>query len=291
MIKKLKNERYISPLAKRMNLPEIGNKAHSLLFLQRHKFRIPVTFILSSQAFEDYKEDEQAVIERLRRELAELPDLEYAIRSSTNLEDTEKYSFAGQFVTRINIRGIDNILNAIQEVWKSTLPESMNHYQLKASTRGNPVKCPVIIQEMVHAIISGVSFSKNPVTNLTEIVIEAIEGHNEDLVQRGLTPLRWRYKGGRWLEGPENFPSLSIIKRVAEDSLSLKKRNKKHVDIEWAFNGSHIYYLQIRSVTGNDRVRVYSNRMAREMLPGQIKPLVWSVNIPLVNGTCIQLLS
>ena len=31
--------------------------------------------------------------------------------------------------------------------------------------------------------------------------------------------------------------------------------------------------------------------MAKEMLPGQIKPLVWSVNIPMVNGTWIKLLS
>jgi pyruvate,water dikinase len=31
--------------------------------------------------------------------------------------------------------------------------------------------------------------------------------------------------------------------------------------------------------------------MAKEMLPGQIRPLVWSVNIPLVNGTWIRLLS
>ena len=27
------------------------------------------------------------------------------------------------------------------------------------------------------------------------------------------------------------------------------------------------------------------------MLPGQIKPLVWDVNIPLLNGTFIQLFS
>jgi pyruvate,water dikinase len=62
------------------------------------------------------------------------------------------------------------------------------------------------------------------------------------------------------------------------------------VDIEWAFDGKKLWFLQLRSITGSSVQQVYSNRMAREMLPGQIKPLVWSVNIPLVNGTKIRIL-
>ncbi len=31
--------------------------------------------------------------------------------------------------------------------------------------------------------------------------------------------------------------------------------------------------------------------MAREMLPGLIKPLIWSVNIPLVNGAWVRILT
>jgi pyruvate,water dikinase len=38
-------------------------------------------------------------------------------------------------------------------------------------------------------------------------------------------------------------------------------------------------------------LNIYSNKLAQEMLPGQIKPLVWSINIPLVNGTWIEILS
>jgi phosphohistidine swiveling domain-containing protein len=38
-------------------------------------------------------------------------------------------------------------------------------------------------------------------------------------------------------------------------------------------------------------VEVFSNRMSREFLPGLIKPLVWSINIPLVNGAWIDLFS
>ena len=36
---------------------------------------------------------------------------------------------------------------------------------------------------------------------------------------------------------------------------------------------------------------VYSNTFSKEMLPGLIKPLVWSVNIPLVNGAWVRFLT
>ena len=57
--------------------------------------------------------------------------------------------------------------------------------------------------------------------------------------------------------------------------------------LRWGKN----HYLQIRGVRSTGTIPVYSSRMVREMLPGQIKPLVWDVNIPLVNGTFIQLFS
>ena len=56
------------------------------------------------------------------------------------------------------------------------------------------------------------------------------------------------------------------------------------------YDGKQLYYLQLRQITGRKEMQIYSNKMAKEMLPGQIKPLIWSVNIPMVNGTWIQLL-
>jgi pyruvate,water dikinase len=44
-------------------------------------------------------------------------------------------------------------------------------------------------------------------------------------------------------------------------------------------------------MTAMDGITVYSNRIAREVLLGMIKPLVWSINIPLVNTAWIRLLS
>ena len=43
-------------------------------------------------------------------------------------------------------------------------------------------------------------------------------------------------------------------------------------------------------MTGLAGLRIYSNRIARDVLPGVIRPLVWSVNIPVVNSAWIRVL-
>ncbi len=55
-----------------------------------------------------------------------------------------------------------------------------------------------------------------------------------------------------------------------------------HVDIEWAYDGKDLYFLQAREITTLNQRNVYSNHISKEMLPGIIKPLIDSVNIPLV---------
>ncbi len=274
-----------------MKTSEIGNKASSLLFLKRHKFRIPDTFVVLAVAFEDYSQDKESVLENLRKEISGLPGKNYAIRSSTSIEDSENHSFAGQFLTVTNVRGSGNILNAIVNVWKSADSTLKSRYHSKVTGRDNHLKCAVIIQEMVRSSLAGVSFSSNPVTGFREVVVEAIEGMGEDLVQKGVTPYRWRFKGDLPIEGPLDFSMIQIVKDIAKDTIALKKSYKRDVDVEWAYDGGKIYYLQIRGVRSIGRIPVYSSRMVREMLPGQIKPLVWDVNIPLVNGTFIQLFS
>jgi len=47
----------------------------------------------------------------------------------------------------------------------------------------------------------------------------------------------------------------------------------------------------VRAVTTLNNRNVYSNYIPREMLPGMIKPLIFSVNIPLINSIWINWLS
>lgn len=268
---------------------ETGNKANSLIFLHKYGFNIPVTFLVSTQAYERYLTEGSHILEELKKEIENLPDAMYAVRSSTSAEDSQDYTYAGQFQTIINIRGTENILKAIREVWDSV--HVINESEYLARTRITSLKCAVIIQEMISSKLAGVSFSVNPVTNQNEIIIEAVEGLGQDLVQKGITPLRWRISKDTFLEGNQNDPNIEIVKKVAKDTLKLKRHYGHHIDIEWVYDGNRLFYLQLRKITGKTDMQVYSNKLAKDMLPGQIKPLVWSVNVSLVNGTWIDLLS
>jgi len=285
----MKHPALIKRLRAGLKADETGNKANSLIFLHRYGFNIPVTFLVTTCAYDKYLKEGSVVLEELREEIMRLPDVIYAVRSSTTAEDTKEYSYAGQFQTLMNVSGTENILKAVQEVWNSSSLLSDNEYLRK--TKISVLKCGVIIQEMISSKLAGVSFSRNPVTNQQEIVIEAVEGFGEELVQKGITPLRWRIRRDLVLDGNKNHHYFSVIRQVAADTAKLKRYYGSHIDIEWAYDGKKIYYLQLRQITGRKDIQIYSNKMAKEMLPGQIKPLVWSVNIPMVNGTWIDLLS
>jgi len=286
----MKSEKYIVKLNSRQTVSEIGNKANSLLFLRKNKCTIPETFVVTTQAFHDSFSNRKDVLAQLEEEIGKLPNYSYAVRSSTNIEDSENYSHAGQFESIIDVQGAENLLHSIENVWKSSLPNRQDEYKVKTGDSVR-VSCAVILQQYIDAKIAGVSFSKNPVNNRNEIIIEAIEGKGENLVQKGETPHRWIFSKNRLNEGNDKYNHFELIRKVAQKTAFLKRRYGNHVDIEWVFDGKKLYFLQLRSITADAGLTFYSNRLIQEMLPGQIKPLVWSVNIPLVIGTKINIYS
>jgi phosphoenolpyruvate synthase/pyruvate phosphate dikinase len=285
----VRNSTLIKPLRSGLSLSDTGNKANSLLYLHKFRFRIPSTYLIAASIYDNYLKNKENFLEELRHELLRLPDKSYAVRSSTTSEDSADFTYAGQFKTLTNISGADNLVKAIQEIWDSAFCCHETEYH-KRTLKGR-TGCAVIIQEMISSKLAGVSFSKNPLTNQQEIIIEAVEGPGEDLVQKGVTPFRWKFRKNTLIEGNRDYQHFALIKKVAADTSKLKRLFRNHVDIEWVFDGNHIYYLQFRHITGTRELKIYSNKLAKEMLPGQIKPLVWSINIPLVNGTWIKLLS
>jgi pyruvate,water dikinase len=149
----------------------------------------------------------------------------------------------------------------------------------------------VIVQEMIQAEWSGVAFSINPVTGRNETVIEGVRGSGSQLVQEGLTPERWIYHQGSWEHySPSNAPPAPVLKEIVDGIHQLRKSFGSELDVEWCWDGSKLYYLQCRSVTTSKYPTIYSNHISREVLPGMIKPLVWSINIPVVNSAWLRLL-
>ncbi len=276
------------------NLPTtIGRKAANLQVLMKYGMKVPVTHVIPTEVFDLYQSNQDSIFDNLQIELNQKLDLskKYAIRSSANVEDSLYHSFAGQFNTSLNVSGIDDILDGIRVTWDSLNSSAVKDYAKKLSGQIDSLKMGVIVQEMVTPVYSGVVFSKNPITGTDEIVIEAVEGIGEQLVQSGVTPYRWIYKWGKWIVKPDNHIPESVINLVIEGTKKIVKSHKRPVDLEWVFDGSTIHWVQLRDITTSNQINIYSNRISKEMMPGQITPLIWSINLPLIIPTWIGLLN
>ena len=288
-------EGYIFSLRECGRIRRIGNKAESLRFLADKGFPIPLTYVCTWDAYVRYAQGDVQVVEEVGAELAAKIDHKkmYAVRSSANLEDGVDLSFAGQFRSVLNVQGVDDILKAVRLIWDTTQSSSIRTYLERKGRGVQDVKMAVIIQAMVSAEVSGVAFSKNPVTSLDEVLVEAVRGSGEALVQDGSTPQRWVNKWGAWTSVPDaskddQVVPLDLIDDVVRQTKEIATTYGRPVDLEWVFDGRSIKWVQMRGIT-TLRVPIFSNRLSNEVFPGVIKPLVWSVNVPLVNGAWMTL--
>ncbi len=97
---------------------------------------------------------------------------------------------------------------------------------------------------------------------------------------------------GKWTLEPEDSPvPLDLILGIVEGTKEIAQVFKKDVDLEWVFDGKELYWVQLRDITSVNTGNIYSNKMAKEMSPGLIKPLVWSVSIPVPAQAWVELIA
>jgi pyruvate,water dikinase len=284
---------YVHELGTRSIPPTIGSKAEKLRFLIRQGWQVPAGWVCSWEAHLRYRDKDPDIRAVLRTELLQklAQDRLYAVRSSANVEDGSEHSFAGQFKTVLNVRGIDAVLTAMLSIWASTRESGVRNYLEKSGIETGDLRMAIIIQEMVEPCISGISFSKNPMTGMDEVIVEAVQGSGETLLQEGAMPMRWINKWGSWTAKAEvQDPDLELIEEVVRQTKAIAKQYGRPVDLEWVYDGQALNWVQLREITTLD-IPIYSNRISREMFPGIIKPLIWSVNVPLVNGAWVRLLT
>lgn len=271
-----------------------GNKARGLKKLRRHGFPVPTSWCIPAETRDLLLKDPDIISNQLLTELEQLGDTVhgYAVRSSGEMEDHPDFSFAGQFVTELNVHGVQSLMGAVRNVWDSAEEVAKGSYTRRIDKQDKDHRMAVIVQEMILARWSGVAFSINPVTGRTETVIEGLPGGGEKVVQEGLNPQRWVHHQGTWEPFDESvdLPE-SILQSIVKDLQILRRVFGGEVDVEWSWDGSKLWYLQCRAVTSRKFPTIYSNHISREVLPGMIKPLVWSVNIPIVNSAWLRLLS
>lgn len=283
---------FLSPILPNQLPQNSGGKAKQIQHLMEKGVKVPVSFVCVWDAYEDQLRGKTAVLSQLRQEFNELldPQKKYAIRSSANVEDGFNFSFAGQFDSLLDVQGVDNIIDAVQRVWGSTNRVNLDAYVELVDFSKDHLRMAVVVQEMVKPVVSGVSFSKNPLTGLDEIVVEAVHGSGESLVQVGSTPDRWVYKWGDWVQQPKQTEiGVDLITDIVAQTAKIAKSYGAPVDLEWVYDGTAVYWVQMREITTVGDLNIFSNRISREMLPGLIMPLVWSVNIPMISSAWIDI--
>ncbi len=118
-------------------------------------------------------------------------DGSFAVRSSATAEDLPDASFAGQQETFLNIHGVDNILQAVKEVFASLYNDRAISYRVHTGYTGSRVALSAGIQRMVRSDMgaSGVMFTLDTESGFRDVVfITSAYGLGEMVVQGSVNP-------------------------------------------------------------------------------------------------------
>ncbi|WP_426998756.1 phosphoenolpyruvate synthase [Pseudarthrobacter sp. N5] len=118
-------------------------------------------------------------------------DLSWAVRSSATAEDLPDASFAGQQETFLNVRGIENILVAIKDVFASLYNDRAIAYRVHHKFEHAEVALSAGIQRMVRSDVgaSGVMFTMDTESGFQDAVfVTSSYGLGEAVVQGAVNP-------------------------------------------------------------------------------------------------------
>ena len=203
-----------------------------------------------------------------------------AVRSSATAEDVAEASFAGQQATFLNMRGAEQVVDAVKRCWASLYTARAIYYRTKNNFQHEKVFIAVVVQKMVNSDVAGVMFSVNPVTNnREEIMIEGAFGLGESVVGGEVTPdtylvdkssvqiktrkvakQEWGYfreesKGGNKKQNltPEKGAKQKLtddeIIKLAKYAIAIENHYGCPQDMEWAIEGIRMYIVQSRPIT------------------------------------------
>lgn len=218
------------------------------------------------------------LIESIQRFIGSYPQFRFAVRSSGTLEDMADSSFAGLYVSLLNRQTLEEIVDAIRTCWASLFGPRVITYCRERSLAINELAMGVVIQQMIPAERSGVSFSVNPTEGHdTQVVTEACWGLGEALVSGQINPNQYIYDWHQEAELKRHIPeqthqlvgndtapfvtqieldastqavlSPSEVKTISQLTVDVQRLYGHPIDIEWAIANGNTYLLQARPIT------------------------------------------
>lgn len=198
-----------------------------------------------------------------RLEKQTYPGCRVALRSSALGEDTAGVSFAGLYSTYLDVNR-DTIIDLYKKVIASKYGPRAIAYRRKRGYRHEDIEMCVGCLVMVDALVSGVTYSRDPSEEASEVIrINAIAGIAKGVVDGTKTtdlflvgrekPFAVVYSEMRQNAQDHSTTAASLtysqIKKLAETALQLEAHFGKPQDIEWSFDHQgELYILQSRPI-------------------------------------------
>lgn len=135
---------------------------------------------------------QQEITDFYQQLVADSPsDVSFAVRSSATAEDLPDASFAGQQETFLNVVGLDNVLEAIKEVFASLYNDRAISYRVHKGFAHADVALSAGVQRMVRSDsgAAGVMFTLDTESGFRDVVfITSSYGLGETVVQGAVNP-------------------------------------------------------------------------------------------------------
>ena len=206
-----------------------------------------------------------------------------SVRSSVVFPSSPEVSFSGIFSTELNVRGSKNLLESIKRIYASLFTDDVVSYASSKGINLADVKLAVVVQKMVQAEVSGVSFTVDPITQESgRLSIEAVFGLGDSIALGELTPdtyllskkdlniLEKKISPQEWMKirvlqrgnHKENTQKVTIsnswshrqkiedryLKEIAKISLIVENKLRRAQNIEWVMSGGKIWILQSKDL-------------------------------------------
>ncbi|WP_350281914.1 phosphoenolpyruvate synthase [Nitrosomonas sp.] len=203
-------------------------------------------------------------------------EVSLAVRSSATAEDLADASFAGQQETLLNVYGLENLIDAIREVFASLYNDRAIAYRVHHGFQHDQVFLSAGVQRMVRSDrgTSGVMFTLDTESGFREVVfVTSAYGLGETVVQgtvnpdefivykpnleAGLPAILSRRPGAKAIEmvysdeqgqateirpvSPDRSQRFSLsdeqIESLARQAVIIEQHYNRPMDIEWALDG------------------------------------------------------
>ncbi len=209
----------------------------------------------------------------------------FAVRSSASIEDNTRFSFAGQAITYLFQRNVNDVVKSVKKCWASFFsPQALLYFlQMKKTNEDlslENTKMAVIVQKMVNPSVSGVLFTSNVLNNNeNQILINSSWGLGEAIVSNSVNPdmfilqkdefkVLQKTLGKKEKKSiPNSIRSGTVMietNTLSRERFSLNDKQLRQLfdlgkmaenafnqpqDIEFAFENDKLYTLQSRPIT------------------------------------------